>query len=99
MQPPLVRWTDHAQISTLLQLKKGYDFKVCASILNDEMDENRRSGEWIENLYARAHTIYELATKQYSFKPNDITVECRVLALASEAVDIPDKPSQDPPRH
>jgi methylenetetrahydrofolate reductase (NADPH) len=93
VQPPLIRWTDHAQISSLLQLKEDYDFKVCASILNDEMDENRRSLDWIEKLHARAHSIYELATQQYAFKPNDVIVECQVLALASEPVDLPAKPS------
>lgn len=93
VQPPLIRWADHAQISTVLQLKHDYDIKVCASILNDEMDEHQPSLEWIEKLHKRAQSIQELATSQHGFKAGDIIVECRVLALADDKAEMPDVPS------
>jgi hypothetical protein len=93
VEPPLLRWPDYAQISTVLQLKKDHDVKVCASILNDEMDEHQPSLEWIDKLHKRAQSIHELATTQHGFKAGDIILECRVLALADEKTDTPDVPS------
>ncbi len=93
VESPIIRWREHSRIGELLQHKKDYNFKVCASILNDEMDQGQRALTWIESLHARASAIYSLAVNEHGFSPDEIMVECRVLPLVSESPPIPDAPS------
>ena len=92
MKPPLLNSVKVYTINDILPLKKDYDFSFIGLLVSEEAATGPGGSHSVDELFSLAKTIFDTATKEYGFKPEQIYFDSTVFPLAIDMPMEPDVP-------
>lgn len=89
VKQPLVNSIKVYTADALMPLKTDYDFAFVGLLMSEGKAQGPGGSHSVDELYALARELFDKATGQYSFKPNEIYFDSTVFPLA---IDMPMEP-------
>ena len=89
VKQPLVNSIKVYSADAMMPLKKDYDFAFVGLLMSEGKSQGPGGSHSVEELYALARELFDKATGQYGFKPEEIYFDSTVFPLA---IDMPMEP-------
>jgi methylenetetrahydrofolate reductase (NADPH) len=89
VKPPMLNSVKTYTMHNVLPLKKHFDFVFIGLLMSEDKPTGPGGSHSIDELYNLAKQIFDAATRQYGFEPNEIFFDSTVFPLA---IDMPMQP-------
>ena len=90
VRQPLINSIKVYTMEKMLPLKKDYDYSFIGLLVSEDAPTGPGGSHSVDELFSLAKKIFEKATGQYGFKPEEIYFDSTVLPLA---IDMPMEPN------
>ena len=90
VKQPLINSVKIYTMDQMLPLKKDYDFSFIGLLVSEDAPTGPGGSHSVDELFSIAKKIFETATGQYGFKPEEIYFDSTVFPLA---IDMPMEPN------
>ena len=92
VKQPLINSIKVYTMGQMFPLKKDYDFSFIGLLVSEDAATGPGGSHSIDELYSLAKTIFDTATGEYAFKPQEIYFDSTVFPLAIDMPMEPDVP-------
>ena len=90
VEQPLINSVKVYTMDNILPLKKHYDYAFVGLLVSEDKPTGPGGSHSVEELYSLAKRIFDKATGEYGFEPNEIFFDSTVFPLA---IDMPMEPN------